>query len=224
MATFNRMAYEATFDKRLITLQDSEKVSKAELQTLANDTVEMTHVSGQIVYMNKVMAVLSPFNKRLAKTFFLYFAGYHYDEKTNLFDKKSSKRYPEALKRWNTFKEDPLNNIWTFSRDIKVEAPPLTIGDVGKRMSTLWSAGHRANISNVDMLKAMLTATQPTKGKKDIPKLAFTLGDVIDALQSLDVEVAAQAGQGSEFLRGNAANIDKPAQGGEVKQPDEVKA
>lgn len=211
MTAFNRMAFEATFDKRLTTLQNSEKISKAELQTLANETVEMTHVSGQIVYMNKVMAVLSPFNKRLAKTFFLYFTGYHFDETSALFDKKSPKRYPEALKRWNTFKEDPLNNIWTYSRDVKVEHPPLTTGDVSKRISALWSAGHKANISNVDMLKAMLTASQPTKGKKDIPQLIFSLSDVIDALQSLDVEVAAQAGQGSEFVRGHAATIDKLA-------------
>lgn len=211
MTTFNRMAFEASFDKRLKTLQAVEKVTKVELQTLANETVEMTHVSGQIVYMNKVMAVLSPFNKRLAKTFFLYFTGYHFDEASALFDKKSPKRYTEALARWTKFKEDPLNNIWTYSRDVKVEHPPLTTGDVSKRISALWSASHKANISNVDMLKAMLTANQPTKGKNDIPKLAFSLGDIIDALQALDVEVAAQAGQGSEFIRGNAAKNDQQA-------------
>ena len=207
--SFNRIAFEGSFDKRLATLAGSEKITKAELQTLANETVQWTQDIGQTAYMNRLMAVMSPFNKKLVKVFFLYFTGFHFDEASALFDKKSPKRYPEALKRWDTFKEDPLNNIWTYSREVKVDHPPLTTGDVSKRISALWSAGHKANISNVDMLKAMLTASQPTKGKKDIPQLIFSLSDVIDALQSLDVEVAVQAGQGSEFVRGHAATIDK---------------
>lgn len=198
MAKLSKQQFEAGFAPMLERVSASERVTKEDLKVWCNNIVQAMHDYGNIDYMNKLIKVLTPMNKRVVLEFFKHFAGYHFNTDEGIFDKKSKKRYIEALGNWEKFSQDPLNNVWSWSeRHIQVEVKPFTVDDVAKRASSLWKSAHAANISNVDIIKSVMLA------KDKDGKLAFSLEDVIQALQSLDVDVAAETNQGSVFARGD---------------------
>ena len=58
--------------------------------------------------------------------FFKHFAGFHYDEPTKLFTKKSKKRFDQAAIDTEAFLADPLNNMFSWAeRHIEVEQKPF---------------------------------------------------------------------------------------------------
>lgn len=209
----DKKALESGLDQAVATLSQSEKLSKDTMKVWCNHVVDMVHAYGQVAYLNKIIGVLSPMNKKVAIEFFKHFAGYHYNKDTREFDGKSKKRYIQAVTDWKVFKEDPLKNIWTWAeQNIVVERAPFKVEDVTKRMSSLWKEGHAAGLSNVDILVAALKAQQPgTKGKKnnEAPKLAFSVDDVANALIALGVEGNLEVDPTSPLVLGSdqSANI-----------------
>lgn len=198
MAKMNKQQFEAGFAPMLERVAGAERVTKAELKEWCNHIVQAMHDFGNIDYMNKLIKVLTPMNKRVVLEFFKHFTGYHLNTDEGIFDKKSKKRYIEALGNWERFSQDPLNNVWTWAeRHIQIDVKPFTVEDVAKRASSLWKSAHAANISNSQIIQSILLA------KDANGKLAFSLDDVVQALQSLDVEVAAETHQGSVFERGD---------------------
>lgn len=178
-------AFDAEFDKALETLGASEKITKDTLKVYANLAIDATHQFSQPAYLNKLRAVLTPVNMRAFTEFASKFSGYHFDKDAMLFDKKSKKRYAPALEAWQQFREDPLNNIWTWQKEhLQVEASPFNVEDLKSSFSKAWKRAHTANISNVEILKAMLSVTDKTEG------VVFSIEDVSEALMSMGIEGA----------------------------------
>lgn len=176
-------AFDAEFDKALALLGESEKVTKETLKVYANMAIDATHQFNQPAYLNKLRAVLTPVNMRAFTEFASRFSGYHFDVDAMLFDKKSKKRYATALEAWTAFREDPLNNLWTWQKaHLKVEAQPYNVEDLKASFSKTWRKAHTANISNVEILKAMLSVTDKAEG------VVFTIEDVSEALMSMGIE------------------------------------
>ena len=200
MAQLAKKEFDIGFPKMVKRVAASEKITKADLREWCNHIVHAMHTYGHIDYMNKLIAVLSPMNKRTCVEFFKTFAGYKINPDTGVFEGKDKKKYLKALADWQKFSADPLNNIWVWSeRHLDVVVKPFTTEDITKRMSSLWKSAHQANISNVDILKAVLSAKDKGTG------LVFSLDDIITCLTELDVQVDAMAGQSSQFVRGDVA-------------------
>lgn len=176
-------AFDAEFDKALETLGASEKITKETLKVYANLAIDATHQFNQPAYLNKLRAALSPVNMRTFTEFASLFSGYHFDEDAMLFDKKSKKRYAPALEAWTVFREDPLNNIWTWHKKKNPGSGALfDVNTLKSSFSKAWKKAHTANISNVEILKAMLSVADKDSG------VVFSVDDVADALLEIGIE------------------------------------
>lgn len=176
-------AFNVEFDKALETLGASEKVTKETLKVYANLAIDATHQFGQPAYLNKLRAVLTPVNMRAFTEFAIHFSGYHFDKDAMLFDKKSKKRYAAALEMWNKFREDPLNNLWVWQKhNLKMERMPINVESLKTSFGKTWKQAHQANISNVEILKALLSVTDG-----DAHTL-FSVDDLAEALQAVGID------------------------------------
>jgi hypothetical protein len=199
---FDKTVFETEFDKAVDVLAGAEKITKETLKVWANKVVEATHATGQTVYMNKLLSVLTPLNKKVCTLFFSHFSGYTFSKEDMLFVSKDKKRYAQALADWLTFSEDPLKNLWTWAElHVEIEQKPYTFGDVKKETSRMWQRAHKAGMTNVEFLSAMLQADSKEK------KVVFSLDDIINALGMLDVKVDAEVSDTSVFVRGDVTEL-----------------
>lgn len=176
-------AFDVEFDKALETLSASEKVTKETLKVYANLAIDACHQFGQPAYLNKLRSVLTPVNMRAFTEFAIHFSGYHFDKDAMLFDKKSKKRYAAALEMWNKFREDPLNNLWVWQKhNLKMERMPFNVEGLKTSFGKTWKQAHKANIPNVEILKALLSVADADE------HAVFSIEDVAEALQSLGIE------------------------------------
>lgn len=202
MAKLSQVEFLSGFVPMLERVAQAEKVTKAELKVWCNNIVDAMHTYGQIDYMNKLIAVLTPVNKKVVIEFFKTFAGYKMGE-NGLFESKDKKRYFEALKNWNESTQDPTFNVWTWAeRNIEVTVKPFTTEDISKRMATIWKMAHEQNISNADILRAALTA------KSKDGAMVFKLEDVISCLTELGVEGDLAVDPTSEFVIGEKPQVE----------------
>ena len=91
--SFDKIAFEVAFASALVRLAASEKVTKEDLKTLSRSVLEAWHATGNVSYANKLLAVLSPVNKKTCVVFFRHFSGFSFDEVQGMFTGKSKKRY-----------------------------------------------------------------------------------------------------------------------------------
>ena len=174
-------AFDVEFNNAVEQIGASEKITKSLLKVYASLAVQAVHQFQNPAYLNKLRAALTPVNKKVFTEFALYFAGYSFDKDAQAFTTKSKKRYIEAKARWDAFCEDPLNNIWVWAdRHIQVERKPLSVQALNDSFQRTWRAAHKANISNVDVLKAMLSVKDGDKG------IVFSAQDIAEALQAMN--------------------------------------
>ena len=156
---FDKAKFEQAFAAAIIALAASEQVTKAELSVLSRTVLEAWHTTGNVDYANKLLAVLSPVNRKVAVVFFTHFSGFSYDEKLAQFSGKSKKRYDEAAKLSAAFLEDPLNNIWTWAgRNIEVQQKEFELSTVTKYVEGALKKADKAGHKQVDVLKAIFAA------------------------------------------------------------------
>jgi hypothetical protein len=199
---FNTALFEAGFNTAIEALGAAEKITKETLKVWANKVIEATHATGQTAYMNKLIAVLTPVNKKVSILFLGHFTGYRYDEKEMSFLNKDKKKYAQALIDWEKFSADPLNNIWVWAdRHIEVAHKPFTLDDVSVKTSRIWKDAHAAGLTNGDIIRAMLSAKDKDKA------VVFTLDDIVSALSELGVEGDLKVEDTSIFVRGDVSGL-----------------
>lgn len=153
---FDRKVFEAEFKKAISKLAKSEKVSKDELRVLSRTILEATHETGDISFINALLAILSPMNRKTAKLFFVEFSGFTYDETTQRFVQKSKKKYEERHAACVAFLEDPLNNIWTWAdRNIELEKKDFDVNKIGELFEQFVKKAAKENLTQKDVLKAI---------------------------------------------------------------------
>lgn len=124
---FDIKKFEELFLASLDMVTNSEAVTKRELRNLSRTVLEATHETGNIGYVNKLVEVLSPANKKVARIFFTHFTGFHFDEASLIFTKKSGKRYMDAKAASLEFLADPHQNIWTWTdRHVEIVPKPFS--------------------------------------------------------------------------------------------------
>ena len=123
---FDKKVFEASLKSGIAKLGKAEKSVREELNVLSRSVLEAIHATENIGYANQILAVLTPMNRKAAVVFFKHFTGFHYDEGTKTFTKKSKKRYDQAHQDTMAFLEDPLNNMFSWAdRHIEVEQKPF---------------------------------------------------------------------------------------------------
>ena len=156
---FDRKAFDAQFAKSLRRICAAEKITREVLMVLSRTVLDAIHSTGDIGWANRLIAVLTPVNKRVARLYFKEFSGFRFDEESMLFTKKSGKAYDKAKAVAQAFLEDPLNNLWTWSdRHVEVEKKPFDIKGVTQFMTRALKKAGEEGISQVDVMNAVIKA------------------------------------------------------------------
>lgn len=194
---FNRAAFLEAFEVSLDAIAQAEMVTKRELMSLSRTVLEFVHETGDIGPVNRLMAVLTPVNKRVAKLFFVHFTGFHFDDTSMLFLKKSKKRYADALVAYREWIADPHNNIWTWAaRHVEVEAKPFTADKVKAYMTKALKDAAAAGMSELDVFRGVFGA-------------GFKVDTIIALLTELDVEPeVVMEGMGVEIVNGGIPSME----------------
>jgi hypothetical protein len=185
MNDFNKQAFETAFDISINKLAESEKVTKSELKTVSRSILQATHETGQVMYMNKLVSILTPVNKKVAVLFLKAFTGYIYDEVLGAFTKKSKKKYDEAFADYVEFMNDPHNNIWTWAnKHVEVAHKPFSLDKVTSFMTNALKQAKGVGLTDVDIIKAVMKA-----GITPDAMLAIMSDDSIMGDMGFDVEI-----------------------------------
>lgn len=154
---FNKVAFESSFNSRLIDLRNSEKITRAALLDLSRKVWEGFHHTEDVAYLNRILEVLTPVNRKVCIAFFREFSGFRFDEKEMKFIKKDKKHYEEKKASVTEWLDDPLNNIWSWSeRNIEIEAKEFDASRLKKQAESLLKKAENNGFKKADVLRAMM--------------------------------------------------------------------
>lgn len=159
MQVFNKQNFEIQFAQALEKLSTSESITKRELRDLSRSILQAWHETGNVIYINRLLKVLTPVNKKVMIKFGIHFGGFSFDETLGEFTHKSKKRYDKAHDLYVEFMEDPNNNVWAWAeRHIEVSQRPFAVENVEKFIKGALQKGAGVGLSQVDILKAVFKA------------------------------------------------------------------
>jgi len=186
---FNRETFTAAFNGTLKRLERAEHITKEVLKPLSRDLLFMLHTddknAGDIGYINRTIAVLSPANKKVFVLFMKEFTGFICNDEDTMFMKKRKAHYAEVQKKALAWLEDPLNNYWSWVGRQKIEAQPKdfdleVIKDTTKK---LLAKAAKNNISHAQVLGAMFDAGLSLDDLMVMLDNAGKVGDVLGRIE-----------------------------------------
>ena len=152
---FDKNQFDASYKTNIEKLAASEKITKDLLRSMSREVLEAHHVTGDVCYINGLIAVLSPMNKKVCILFFKEFSG-HLCNDEGVFGKKDKKRYDEAHKKSFDGLEDPHFNVFSWAeRNVEVERKPFTLGRLQQQMGSRVKKAEENKISHADIIRAM---------------------------------------------------------------------
>ena len=190
---FDKKVFEKEFKTRIDNLGKAEASVRAELNVLSRGVLEAVHATEQIGYVNQLLAVLTPVNRKAAVVFFKHFAGFHYDEATRMFTKKSKKRYEQAYKNAMEFLEDPNNNMFSWAeRHIEVEQKPFDqVSFLKAQHKAFVRAVQQARDNGIDQKELFTAMFKPEEGKPGLDVNALVA--VLEAMDVVEVKAEETA-------------------------------
>ena len=190
---FDKKVFDKEFNRRIGQLGKAEASVRAELNVLSRGVLEAVHATEQIGYVNQLLAVLTPVNRKAAVVFFKHFAGFHYDEATRMFTKKSKKRYEQAHKNAMEFLQDPNNNMFSWAeRHIEVEQKPFDQASFLKAQHKAFiRAVQQAKDNGVDQKELFTAMFKPQEGKPGLDVNALVA--VLEAMDVVEVKAEEPA-------------------------------
>ena len=153
---FDKNQFDAAYKANVEKLAASEKITKDLLRSMSRDVLEAHHATGDVAYINGIIAVLSPMNKKVCILFFKEFSGHTCNE-DGVFGKKDKKKYEEAHKKAFDQLEDPLFNVFSWAdMHVEIEKKPFTIGKLQKQVATLVKKVESEKIPHAELIRAVL--------------------------------------------------------------------
>lgn len=176
---FDKNAFDISFPKDLATLGKSEKVTKELLRDLSRNVLAVHHQTQDVSYMNKLIAVLTPVNRKVATLFFAEFSGFRQTD--GVFTKKDKAGYDKAAEAAIIFLDDPLNNIWTWAeREVAVEKKEFDIKQVTTAIENFNKKALKNGLTQADVLRAVLSA-------------GFEVDTLLSIMQEMEAKAAIPA-------------------------------
>ena len=152
---FDKNQFDQSYKVNVEKLAASEKISKELLRSMSREVLEAHHATGDVAYINGIIAVLSPMNRKMCILFYKEFSG-HICNEEGVFGKKDKKRYDEAHKKSFDGLEDPHFNVFSWAeRNVEVERKPFTLGKLQQQMGSLVKKAEQNKISHADIIRAM---------------------------------------------------------------------
>lgn len=154
-----------------------ENITKVLLGELSRSVLAY-HLEGghDIGIVNRLLAGLSPTNRKVAKQYLCYFLPHAFDEETYTFGKmfqKEDKRTNKYLAIGSFLDASPDNNIWTWAEEhitIEAKAP-----DYAKQVTSAVTKALKNGVAKDGVIGAMLAG-------------GVTIGDLISALEAMETQ------------------------------------
>ena len=155
---FNRGSFEVAFAQALDALGQAESITRRELRDVSRSILTAIHCTEDSAFLNRLIGVLTPVNKRTMVLFLKHFSGFHYDEKIEMFTKKNKPTYEKAAIAASEFLSDPNQNVWTWSNKLKVEheKEPYDVAVVTKYISNALKKAKENGATQAQVFKAIL--------------------------------------------------------------------
>lgn len=152
------MSLESTILSRIESIAAAEKITKKELALISREILEFIMLEGSqnVAIVNRLIAVLSPMNTKVACLFFPEFLPWKFDAKLRCFGKKmqGDKKLAEYSAKAVAFLEDESNNIWTWAEsNIKVEKKVDYLKNITKNIK---GAMESDDIAQADIIQAVI--------------------------------------------------------------------
>lgn len=179
-AKFDKAAFTVKFAKALEELAGAERITKEHLRFLSRDVLEAHHATEDVAFINQLIPVLTPVNRKVAILYFKNFSGFQWDDEAKRFSKKNKKKYDDAHKASMDFLADPLNNIWVWAeRNVEIEQKPApsVLEKVELFIKDILPKAEKAGLSQADILGAVF-------------KAGIEAGAVIAAFDAMGLEFA----------------------------------
>lgn len=114
-------------EKALASLKRSEKITKEKLSEMSRDLLYYVPESQDIGMVNRVLAVLTPMNKKTATLYFNHFLEWKLEEDGKFSSKlKGDKTIAKFVELRKDFLYAEQNDIWTWAEEhVKVEPKPV---------------------------------------------------------------------------------------------------
>ncbi len=185
-AGFNRMGFETSYNKSIAKLGETEKVTRELLRSLSREVLEAHHATENVTYINQLIGVLTPMNRKTAILFFKEFSGFHFSKESQTFEKKDKKVYQFKSDMSDKFLEDPNNNIFSwYERNVKDPEmkPKATLIDTIKDRAKSWhERAKKEHISDADLLVAFFEGgIDPSAVVQALDKLGYDLDVKVEA-------------------------------------------
>ena len=160
-ANFDKKAFEKVFSQALRKLAGAEKITKDVLRDMSRSVLEAHHATEDVAYINQIIPVLTPINRKVAILFFKEFSGFQWDDETKRFTKKSKKHYDAKHQLSMDFLADPHQNIWTWAeRNVEVEKKPAPslLDKVEIFIHDVLPKAEKAGITQAEIITAIFKA------------------------------------------------------------------
>lgn len=155
--SFNRGSFEVAFAQALDALGQAESITRRELRDVSRSILTAIHCTEDSGFLNRLINVLTPVNKKVMVEYLKHFSGFHYDDKTEMFTKKNKPTYEKAAKFSEEFLAEPHNNVWTWAdRNIEVKVKPFDLAAITKQFSNILKKADENGINQKGVFKAIL--------------------------------------------------------------------
>lgn len=197
----NRQAFAAAFAASLDMLRNAESTTKHELRELSRSVLSALHdgdaeLYGDIQFVNALMGVVTPVNRKVLVLYFKEFTGFMYDDASKVFTKKNKKTAAEAKDKAMEFLAEPGNNVWTWAeRNVEIEAKPFDPRAITRFID---NAIKKMDGDKVGVLRAVLAG-------------GITTGDLVQMMDEIAKIEQAKAAAPAVDVAAAAKEANKPA-------------
>lgn len=156
---FEKAAYDTGFKASIKELAKAEKITKAVLLDISRSVLEAFHATQDVYYLNEIVKVLTPVNRKVAILYFKEFSGFMFNEEEQIFTKKNKKDYDAVQVKAMEFLDDPLNNIWSWAqRNVEIEAKEFTLERMKKQFESTLKKAADNQYTQLQVIETMMEA------------------------------------------------------------------
>ena len=153
---FDKKQFDKQYQENISKLAESEKITKELLRSMSREVLVAHHETGDVAYINGLLGVLTPINKKVCSLYFKEFSGHLFSEDTKSFGKKDKKRYDDARKKSFDMLEDPLFNVFSWAdMHVEIEKKPYTLGKLQQQMGSIVKKADENKIAHADIIRAL---------------------------------------------------------------------
>lgn len=160
MTSFNKNLFDLAFQQALESLANAERITKDTLRDLSRSVLEAHHETQDIGYINRLINVLTPINRKVSILYFKTFSGFNWDDGEAQFMRKDKKEYDKVKEKALEFLSDPHNNLWTwYAKEVKdPELKKLDLSKITQYFKGVLTKAANEGIQQADVLKAVFAA------------------------------------------------------------------